>query len=389
MTRVPRSQNPAPATGPPARGFSRRWQPVVVAAASALLMASCDSGSPRAAAPASTTRAAPTPASSTTAPATTARSSPATTAAPSSGAAAAAVQGAFVSVVAKVRPQVVEISTSAGLGSGVIYDDRGDIVTNDHVVGSATTFTVHLVDGQSLSGSLVGAYPPDDLAVIRVTGARSLNPATFGNSGALQVGDIVFAVGNPLGLASSVTEGIVSYNGRTVSEGNGVELPSTIQTSAAINPGNSGGALVNLDAQVVGIPTLAAVDQQEGGAAAGIGFAIASNTVRQIVPQLIASGHVTNSGRAALGIAGADAADALGNPAGVIVSQVTPGGAAAHAGITTGDVITAINGQPVTSLSDLQDVLAGLAPGTSATVTVAGQDGATRTLHVVLGQLAG
>ena len=153
-----------------------------------------------------------------------------------------------MSVVAKVRPQVVEISTSAGLGSGVIYDDRGDIVTNDHVVGSATTFTVHLVDGQSLSGSLVGAYPPDDLAVIRVTGARSLSPATFGDSGALQVGDIVFAVGNPLGLASSVTEGIVSYNGRTVSEGNGVELPSTIQTSAAINPGNSGGALVNLDA---------------------------------------------------------------------------------------------------------------------------------------------
>ena len=94
----------------------------------------------------------------------------------------------------------------------------------------------------------------------------------------------MFAVGNPLGLASSVTEGIVSYNGRTVSEGNGVELPSTIQTSAAINPGNSGGALVNLDGQVVGIPTLAAVDQQEGGAAAGIGFAIASNTVRQIVP---------------------------------------------------------------------------------------------------------
>jgi S1-C subfamily serine protease len=292
-------------------------------------------------------------------------------------------------VVAKVRPQVVEISTSTGLGSGVIYDTRGDIVTNDHVVGSATTFTVHLVDGQSLSGSLVGAYPPDDLAVIRVTGARSLSPATFGNSGALQVGDIVFAVGNPLGLASSVTEGIVSYNGRTVSEGNGVELPSTIQTSAPINPGNSGGALVNLDADVVGIPTLAAVDQQEGGAAAGIGFAIASNTVRQIVPQLIATGHVTNSGRAALGIAGADAADALGNPGGVIVSQVTPGGAAARAGITTGDVITAINGQPVTSLADLQNILAGLTPGAGATVTLTGQNGATRTVHVVLGQLAG
>jgi S1-C subfamily serine protease len=357
----------------------------VLAATAALLVAGCDSGSPRAAGPTSTTRA-----SSTTAPVTTAAPlHPTTTVAPSAGIAAAAVQRAFVSVVAKVRPQVVEISTSAGLGSGVIYDKLGDIVTNDHVVGSATTFTVHLVDGQSLSGTLVGAYPPDDLAVIRVTGARSLSPATFGNSGALQVGDIVFAVGNPLGLASSVTEGIVSYNGRSVSEGNGVELPSTIQTSAAINPGNSGGALVNLDGDVVGIPTLAAVDQQEGGAAPGIGFAIASNTVKQIVPQLIATGHVTNSGRAALGIAGADAADAAGNPAGVSVSQVTPGGAAVRAGITTGDVITAIIGQTVTSLSDLQDILAGLAPGTGVTVTVVGQDGATRTVHVVLGQLAG
>ena len=175
---------------------------------------------------------------------------------------------------------------------------------------------MRLVNGQSLSAALVGAYPPDDLAVIRVHGARNLSPAGFGDSGALQVGDIVFAVGNPLGLASSVTEGIVSYNGRSVSEGNGVELPETIQTSAAINPGNSGGALVDLSGQVVGIPTLAAVDQQVGGAASGIGFAIPSNTVKLIVPQLIAAGHVTNSGRAALGITASDGMDALGNPAG-------------------------------------------------------------------------
>jgi S1-C subfamily serine protease len=304
--------------------------------------------------------------------------------------AAAAVEQTFVAVVAKVRPQVVEISTSTGLGSGVIYDARGDIVTNDHVVGSATTFKVQMVNGQTLTASLVGAYPPDDLAVIRVSGARNINPATFGNSAALQIGDIVFAVGNPLGLASSVTEGIVSYNGRAVSEGNGVELPSTIQTSAPINPGNSGGALVNLAGEVIGIPTLAAVDQQEGGGAApGIGFAIPSNTAKRIVPQLIATGHVTNSGRAALGIAGADAMDATGNRAGVIVSQVTPGGAAAKAGIVAGDVITAVNGQPVTSLADLQNILAGLTPGTPATVTVVSQNGTQKTVHVVLGQLPG
>jgi S1-C subfamily serine protease len=294
-----------------------------------------------------------------------------------------------VAVVAKVRPQVVEISTNSGLGSGVIYDAQGDIVTNDHVVGSATTFKVQFVNGQSLPGTLVGAYPPDDLAVIRVSGARHLSPATFADSSGLQVGEIVFAVGNPLGLASSVTEGIVSYNGRTVSEGNGVELPATIQTSAAINPGNSGGALVNLNGQVVGIPTLAAVDQQEGGAAAGIGFAIPANTVKRIAPQLISTGRVTNSGRAALGIAGADAADAFGNPAGVIVSRVTSGGGAARAGIVAGDVITAINGQSVRSLADLQNILAGLSPGATASVTVLNQDGATRTVHVVLGELAG
>lgn len=186
--------------------------------------------------------------------------------------------------MAKARPEVVEISTGSGLGSGVVFDTRGDIVTNYHVVGTATTFSVQLVNGQQLAATLVGAYPPDDLAVIRVSGARNLSPATFGDSTALQIGDLVFAVGNPLGLASSVTEGIVSYNGRAVSEGNGVELPSAIQTSAAINPGNSGGALVDLGGQVVGIPTLAAVNQQAGGVAAGIGFAIPSDTVKLIVP---------------------------------------------------------------------------------------------------------
>jgi putative serine protease PepD len=302
---------------------------------------------------------------------------------------AVGLQQAFVAVVAKIRPEVVEISTDAGLGSGVIYDSRGDIVTNDHVVGSAASFEVKLVNGQSLRASLVGAYPPDDLAVIRVSGARNLSAASFGDSASLQIGDIVFAVGNPLGLASSVTEGIVSYNGRSVGEGNGVELPSTIQTSAAINPGNSGGALVDLNGEVVGIPTLAAVDPQEGGAAGGIGFAIPSNTVKLIVPQLIASGHVTTSGRAALGISAADATDAFGNPVGVIVTAVAAGGGAAKAGIVAGDVITSIAGQPVNSLADLQNILAGLAPGSTVKVALLGQDGSTRTVQVTLGELTG
>src|SRR5579859_4504188 len=130
----------------------------------------------------------------------------------------------------------------------------------------------------------------------------------------------VTELGNPLGLASSVTEGIVSFNGRTVSEGNGVVLPNTVQTSAAINPGNSGGALVNLNAQVIGIPTLAATDPQLGGGSApGIGFAIPSNTVKLIAGQLVASGKVVNSGPAALGIMGATATDVSGQPVGVVV----------------------------------------------------------------------
>lgn len=293
-----------------------------------------------------------------------------------------------MSVVAKVRPQVVQISTSSGLGSGVIYDAAGDVVTNAHVVGDASSFSVQLVTGERVAAKLIGVYAPDDLAVIKVSGAAKLSPAAFGDSDSLQIGDIVFAVGNPLGLSSSVTEGIVSYNGRSVSEGNGVVLPSTIQTSAPINPGNSGGALVNLAGEVVGIPTLAAVDQQ-GGGAAGIGFAIPASTVKLIVPQLIATGHVTHSDRAALDMSAADAVDSSGRQVGAIVVDVNPGGAAAKAGIKSGEVITAVGGRTVTSLADLQTVLAEMTPGASVSVRLLDQNGAQRTVTAVLSELAG
>jgi S1-C subfamily serine protease len=174
------------------------------------------------------------------------------------------------------------------LGSGIVYDSRGDVVTNAHVVGTATKVTVRLSDGSTHPATLVGAAKGNDLAVVRLSGLAP-RPATFADSSKLQVGDIALAIGNPLGLASSVSQGIVSSTGRTVSEGNGVTLNSAIQTSAAINPGNSGGALVNLSDQVIGIPTLAAIDTQIGNSAApGIGFAIDSNTVRRVANQLIA-----------------------------------------------------------------------------------------------------
>ncbi|MDQ6937019.1 MAG: trypsin-like peptidase domain-containing protein [Actinomycetota bacterium] len=300
---------------------------------------------------------------------------------------AAALQDAYESVLTRVRPTVVEISTSQGLGSGIVYDDKGDIVTNAHVVGTSTKFSVSLVDGRTLDGTLVGAYPTDDLAVIKVP-TSGLAAARFADSAQVKVGEITLAIGNPLGLDSSVTDGIVSATGRTVSEGGGVVLPSTIQTSAAINPGNSGGALVDLNGDVIGIPTLAAVDQQlGGGAAAGIGFAIPSNTVKRIADQLIATGKVSDSGRAALGISGATASTLAGQPIGVLIRAAQSGQAAAAAGIKAGDIVTAVNAKPTPTLDDLQTVLADLAPGQTATVDVTHPDAKTQSYKVTLGSL--
>jgi S1-C subfamily serine protease len=230
--------------------------------------------------------------------------------------------------------------------------------------------------------------------VIRVSDHQNLRPAAFADSGKLRVGDIVLAIGNPLGLASSVTEGIVSATGRIVSEpagsgSPGATLPDTIQTSAAINPGNSGGALVNLAGQVVGIPTLAATDAERGGAAPGIGFAISSDTATSIARQLIATGHVTATGRAALGVEASSVVSADGSPAGAGVVAVTRGGPAATAGIGRGDIITAVNGTAVPDAPTLSQVLAALRPGQRARVKVARPGGGSDTVSVTLGQLPG
>jgi putative serine protease PepD len=204
----------------------------------------------------------------------------------------------------------------------------------------------------------------------------------------VEVGQIAIAIGNPLGLASSVTEGIVSSTGRTVSEGGGVVLPSTIQTSAPINPGNSGGALVGLNASVIGIPTLAATVPELGGAAPGIGFAIPSNRAKFIADQLVATGTVANSGRAALGISGATVASRSGEPLGVLVVRaVQRGGAAEAAGIAPGDIVTAINEKPTPTLDALGTVLADLKPGDGATVTVLRPDATKRSVRLTLGNL--
>ncbi|MDX6596482.1 MAG: hypothetical protein QOE87_369 [Gaiellales bacterium] len=296
---------------------------------------------------------------------------------------AKSLETAFVQVYRTVSPSVVQIETGTGLGSGIVLDGKGDIVTNAHVVGSAKTFQVTTSSGKRLEAKLVGRFVEDDLAVIKVSGGNPGPAARFADSNQLRVGDISFAIGNPLGLQSSFTQGVVSALGRDTPEGNGVTLRNAIQTSAAINPGNSGGALVDLDGRVIGIPTLAASDPQMGGAAPGIGFAIPSSDVRDYARQIVQHGHVVNSHRAYLGIRIGQTA------AGVYVGAVTPGGPAAKAGIRVGDVIAAIDGQPTPTADALGAALAAKKPGQTVAVKIIRQSGKRETVHVRLGQLPG
>jgi S1-C subfamily serine protease len=343
------------------------WRALVCGLAATLTLSGCGGGH---------ARATPTPAARTT------PTSPPATSGGVPG--TASLQQSFVDVVRRVSPAVVQIQTESGLGSGIVFDAKGDVVTNAHVVGDARQFTVTLAGGDRHSATLVGSYPQNDLAVIRLSGARP-RPATFADSSKIQVGDFALAIGNPLGLRSSVTDGIVSSVGRTVPEGNGAVLPSAIQTSAPINPGNSGGALVNLAAQVIGIPTLAATDPEFGGAQApGIGFAIPSNTVKTIARKLIATGQVPQTGRAYLGVV---VATIVGG--GIVVERVDSGGPAAKAGIRAGDVITGLAGQDTLTTDDLTNVLQTLRPGQRVPVHVTRADGSQATLQVTLGRQPG
>jgi S1-C subfamily serine protease len=293
----------------------------------------------------------------------------------------AALQAEFVAIVQKVGPSVVLIETPEGLGSGVVYDAKGDIVTNAHVVGDFKQFLVATADGRQMKAALVGSFPIDDVAVIRAEKA-DLPPATFGDSSKLIVGDVVLAIGNPLGLQSSVTEGIVSATGRTVTEPGGAALPNTIQTSAAINPGNSGGALVDLNGAVIGMPTLAATDPGLG-AAPGIGFAIPSNMATDIAKQFVDNGKVVSTHRAYLGVRTANVQGASG----VVVYSVDPGGPAATAGVKPGELITEVDGKPTPNSAVLGAVLAELTPGQTSKVKITRPDGSTADISVTLGEL--
>jgi S1-C subfamily serine protease len=299
-------------------------------------------------------------------------------------------------VIAKVRPSVVQINVStngqSGLGSGVIVDKRGYIVTNNHVVQKAQSITVTLSDGTKQRAQLVGTDPADDLAVVKINPTPNMVVATLGDSSKLKVGQEVLAIGNPLGITQTTTSGIVSALGRTVSESGGTSIPNAIQTDAAINPGNSGGALVDLQGNLVGIPTLTAIDPEFNTPASGVGFAIPSNRVNFIVPQIIADGRVTHTGRAALNVSVTSvdqmlqAQDNLSVDHGVLIASVTPNGAAAQAGLQAGDVIVQIDNKAVNDTSSLGDALVTKNPGDKVAVKIY-RGNQQLTINVTLGEL--
>jgi len=281
-------------------------------------------------------------------------------------------------VAAKVQPSVVMIKGSTGEGSGVVLSEDGLILTNNHVVvgaGQGGGMTVKFNDGKTAKATVVGTDPATDLAVIRADGVSGLTKAALGDSDGLKVGDSVLALGSPLGLAGSVTMGIVSALDRTLTVGGEQQqqvppgwgeqrgqasevttIGGAIQTDAAINPGNSGGALVNASGELVGINTAIATNGGSSGSI-GVGFAIPINTAKQVSDQLISSGKVSHA------FLGVSVTDATGDVPGALIRQVTAGSPAAKAGLQQGDLITKIGGKAVDAGDTVVGQVRGFKPG--------------------------
>jgi S1-C subfamily serine protease len=311
------------------------------------------------------------------------------------------LQQTVINVIDTDQPSVVEITGQSfqgeDIGSGVVMRSNGYIVTNDHVVNGFSNFMVTLSNGSQEPAQVVGEDPSDDLAVLKIS-ATNLRAITFADSSHVRVGEFAVALGNPLGLQQSATFGIVSALNRTANEGQsgtGAVLTGLIQTSAPINPGNSGGALVDLQGQLIGIPTLGESNSGTGGQADGIGFAIPANRASYVVDQLISNGHITATGQGFIGIEGEDvtpqlaAENGLSVQSGVLVAGFSNDAAgqspAQQAGIQRGDVITAVNGTQVGSSNDLAGILLNQSPGTKVSVTV--ERGSSRkTFSVTLGE---
>jgi len=270
-----------------------------------------------------------------------------------------------------------------GLGSGFIIDHNGTILTNYHVVDGAQKISVTLSDGKSYDAKVIGKDQKTDIAVIKIDAGQDLPAVMLGDSDRLEVGEWVMAIGNPFGLDHTVTSGIVSAKGRQIGAG---PYDNFIQTDASINPGNSGGPLINLRGEVVGITT--AIYSQSGGNI-GIGFAIPTNSIKELLPQLKDKGRVV---RGYLGTTvqkiTPEIADSLGlkQQQGALVADVMRGSPAERAGIKTGDIITEFNSKEVKDSAELPNLVARVAPGTSASIKVL-RDGKERTLPITVGEM--
>jgi putative serine protease PepD len=318
-----------------------------------------------------------------------------------------ALDGTISAAAAKIQPSVVTITVQSGqsgdIGTGVVLDDAGHILTNDHVVSAAastsnqssggrsgsSSITVTFHDGTTAKATVVGTSETNDLAVIKVDGVSNLVPATFAKSGSLQVGQAVVAAGAPLGLSESVTSGIVSNTARPVRSGNNDDaVYLAVQTDAAINPGNSGGPLVDLNGAVVGINSSIASTGSSSGSSSqsgniGIGFAIPADVAVRVAGELIEDGRSVN---AALGVTVGGTSDAeLSTATGVPLQSVTGGGAAAKAGLRQGDVVTRLNDFATTTADGLIAATRFYAPGTEVTLTYTRNGGTPQTVKVTLG----
>jgi S1-C subfamily serine protease len=300
---------------------------------------------------------------------------------------------------AKAAPSVVTIyvtsNSGSGSGSGVVLTKDGFVLTNNHVVaegGGSGTIQVRTSDGTLYDATVVGTDAASDLAVVQLDGASDLTPATFADSGKVQVGDVAVAIGAPLGLSNTVTDGIISATNRAVETGSTQDDSTVIdalQTDAAINPGNSGGALVNGAGEVIGINTAIATvaagtpgGQSQSGNI-GVGFAIPSNTAQRIAQEIMKTGSAT---RAFLGVSARTAAqDQSANVGtGAEIVSVEPGSSAAAAGLQPGDVVTAVGDRPVTSSTELTAAVRSHAPGDKVALTVR-RGNQTQTADVTLG----
>ncbi|MCU1486766.1 MAG: protease Do [Actinomycetia bacterium] len=273
---------------------------------------------------------------------------------------------------AAVSAAVVQIETSDGLGSGVLYDAQGHILTAAHVVTGSSTVTVRLSDGTTLQGQVVGADDTTDVAVVKVTPPADITPATLATGEDLQVGQLAVAIGSPFGLDQTVTSGIVSAVDRSV------QGMTVVQTDAAINPGNSGGPLVDADGHVIGINDSIYSDSGDN---AGVGFAIPVDIAARVAQELVSGGAVD---LARLGVSTTEPTSGQG---GALVGQVEPGSAADAAGIAVGDLITSVDGTPVTGSSKLQALILRHAPGDRVGLEIV-RDGGSKSVVATLGSVA-